>query len=138
MDNGQTSFLGMLDSANYKFFFHPELESIKNDCGVFVENVLKFNAGKLTSDNVEVKIALCGKTCYFDFGYTSAKDNSYGHYSPLDEMSHSFHRNNTAENVRVFIVNTFEHSVLYNDRNVSKPQKKKLLDMMKKLVMEIT
>ena len=136
-DNGQTSFLGLLDSVHYRHFFHPEIESVKNDCGVYTKNILEYRAGNFTGDYVEVNIALDGKTCYYDYSYSSANDSNYGHGSPLDESSFSFHRNNRAENVRKFIVDTFEHSVLKNDNNVCKPQKAKLLNMMMKLVKEI-
>lgn len=137
-DSLTISLLPALDAATHPdVWLFPSMESTANDCGVLTEDVKTFTKGSWNKYLVEVKIGAVGNKVFFEFGLNSSKDNGYGRFSPLDETSYQCNRNNTIDDLRKFIVNDFEHSVLARDNNLCRQSKKELLKICKELVKEI-
>lgn len=130
MDNGQMDMLDLLEGHG-EWLLSNIPEGGKNDCGVFVDNVLKFREGKLTRDNIEIKLCRFGKYIYYEFDYMVG---TYGSGSPINEQSFNCHRNNTIKTLVDAIYNDFIHSVCGYDRNLDnyKEGKKKLVALCRK------
>ena len=138
-DSLTISLLPELDAATHPdVWLFPGMESLKNENGVYTENVKKYKAGTWSKWSVELTIAADGIKVYYEYGLTNGLiDNYYMHYTPLDEYSRWCNRNNTVENLREFIANSFANSVLPNDRNLSERSRRELDKLMRKLVKEI-
>ena len=54
----QLSFLPTLDDAEHASWLLNGMHGVKNDCGVYVENVFRFREGKLSGVYVEVNLCL--------------------------------------------------------------------------------
>jgi hypothetical protein len=107
-------------------------EGIKNDYGVYTENVLEFMEGKLSSTNVKVNLCAEGNFIIYEFSY-QAKD--YGCSHPLVHKSHYCHRKNSASFLAECIYNDFQHSVVPYDKNLVNYTKetKELLKLCRKV-----
>ena len=107
-------------------------EGVQNDCGVYVENVLRFREGKLTGVYVDVDLCAEGDFIIFEFSY-QAKDYGCGH--PLCRPCHQCHRKNSASFLADCIYNDFQHSVVSYDKNlVNYPKEtKELLKLCRKV-----
>lgn len=107
-------------------------EGIRNDLGVFTENVLEFMEGKLSRTHVRVNLCAAGYYIIFEFSY-QAKD--YGSCSPLVHSSHSCHRKNSGPFLAECIYNVFQHGVVPYDKNlVNYPKEtKELLKLCRKV-----
>ena len=105
---------------------------IKNDCGVYTENVLEFREGKLTGVNVEVNLCAEGNFILFEFSYQTG---TYGCGHPLCRPCHECHRANSAEFLAEMILSSFKNSVVPYDKNlVNYPKEtKELLKLCKKV-----
>ena len=60
-------------------------EGVKNDCGVYVENVFRFREGKLTGVYVDVYLCAEGDFIIFEFSYQAG---NYGCGHPLCRPCH--------------------------------------------------
>ncbi len=107
-------------------------EGIKNDCGVFTENVLEFREGKLAHNNVLVQLCADGDFILFEFSYQAG---NYGCGHPLCRPCHDCHRNNSASFLADYIYNVFQYSVVPYDKNlVNYPKEtKELLKLCRKV-----
>lgn len=130
--NDQISFLPMLDDAEHPTWLLSGRPGIKNDCGVYTENVLEFRDGKLTGVNVEIKLCAEGNFILFEFSYQTG---TYGCGHPLCRPCHECHRANSAEFLAECIYHDFQHSVVPYDKNlVNYPKEtKELLKLCKKV-----
>ena len=107
-------------------------EGVKNDCGVYVENVMKFSEGKLTGTNVTIELCAVGKFILFEFDYFVG---TYGVGHPLSLTCHECHRANSAEFLAEMIFSTFKNGVVPYDKNLVNYQKetKELLKLCRKV-----
>ena len=130
--NDQISFLPMLDDAEHPTWLLSGRPGIKNDCGVYTENVLEFREGKLTGVNVEVNLCAEGNFILFEFSYQTG---TYGCGHPLCRPCHECHRANSAEFLAEMILSSFKNSVVPYDKNlVNYPKEtKELLKLCKKV-----
>lgn len=130
--NDQISFLPMLDDAEHPTWLLSGKPGIKNDCGVYTENVLEFREGKLSGVNIEVELCAVDKNILFEFSY---QVKTYGRGCPLWEESHKCHRANSAEFLAEMIFSSFKNSVIPYDKNlVNYPKEtKELLKLCKKV-----
>lgn len=130
--NDQISFLPMLDDAEHPTWLLSGRPGIKNDCGVYTENVLEFREGKLTGVNVYVRLCAEGNFILFEFSYQTG---TYGCGHPLCRPCHECHRANSAEFLAKCIYHDFQHSVVPYDKNlVNYPKEtKELLKLCKKV-----
>ena len=87
-------------------------EGVKNDCGVYVENVFRFREGKLTGVYVDVYLCAEGDFIIFEFSYQAG---NYGCGHPL--------------------CRPFQHSVVPYDSNLKNYPKetKELLKLCRKV-----
>ena len=130
--NDQISFLPLLDDAEHPTWLLSGRPGIKNDCGVYTENVLEFREGKLTGVNVEVNLCAEGNFILFEFSYQTG---TYGCGHPLCRPCHECHRANSAEFLAEMILSSFKNSVVPYDKNlVNYPKEtKELLKLCKKV-----
>lgn len=128
----QISFLPMLDDAEHPTWLLSGRPGIKNDCGVYTENVLEFREGKLTGVNVEINLCAEGNFILFEFSYQTG---TYGCGHPLCRPCHECHRANSAEFLAEMIFSSFKNSVVPYDKNlVNYPKEtKELLKLCKKV-----
>lgn len=105
---------------------------IKNDCGVFTENVLVFSEGNLMRNYLSVDLCADGDFILFEFSYLAG---TYGCARPLCRPCHDCHRNNSALFLADCIYNVFQHSVVPYDKNlVNYPKEtKELLKLCRKV-----
>lgn len=130
MDNGQMDFLDALEGHG-EWLLSSIPEGGKNDCGVFVDNVLEFMEGKLTKENVRIRLCRSGNFIYFEFDYNTS---TYGCGHPLSIPCHSCHRGNSAKFLADCIYNVFVHGVVDYDKNLDnyKEGKKNLVALCRK------
>lgn len=130
MDNGQMDFFDTLEGRG-GWLLSNIPEGGKNDCGVFVDNVLKFREGKMTRDNIEIKLCKSGNYVYYEFDYSVG---TYGCGHPLSLPCHSCHRANSPHFLADAIYNVFVNGVLGYDRNLDnyKEGKKNLVALCRK------
>ena len=130
--NDQISFLPLLDDAQHPTWLLSGRPGIKNDCGVYTGNVLKFSEGKFTGVNVEVNLCAEGNFILFEFSYQTG---TYGCGHPLCRPCHECHRANSAEFLAEMILSSFKNSVVPYDKNlVNYPKEtKELLKLCKKV-----
>ena len=128
----QISFLPMLDDAEHPTWLLSGRPGIKNDCGVYTENVLEFCEGKLTGVNVEINLCAEGNFILFEFSYQTG---TYACGHPLCRPCHECHRANSAEFLAEMIFSSFKNSVVPYDKNlVNYPKEtKELLKLCKKV-----
>lgn len=151
MDNGQTSFLEMLDATLHEQMMEREFdrkmdveqhnlyewegsdepwilqgydEGVKNENGVYVENVYTFFEGKLTKNYVEIKLCKEGGFILYEFSYMIG---NYGKASPLCKPCFSCHRQNSRKFLAEQVYRSFSFSVLGADRNVKNNGSQKTL-----------
>ena len=131
MDAVQLDFFSE-DPNNRPMLLSAIGEGIKNDCGVFTENVLVFREGKLTRNYVSVNLCADGNFILFEFSYQAV---NYGCGPPLCRPCHDCHRNNGASFLADCIYNVFQHSVVPYDKNlVNYPKEtKELLKLCRKV-----
>lgn len=138
MTEDTISFLPSLDALEHKgVWLFPKMDSKMNENGVFTIDTKEYKLGQHSKYQVELSIAAQEKKCYYEFGYTSGPDNYYGRYSPLCDTSEQCVRNNTIENLKMFVCMSFETRT-ENDRNLSSKGRSELRKLMKKLVEQIT
>ncbi len=128
----QISFLPMLDDVEHPTWLLSGKPGIKNDCGVYTENVLEFREGKLSGVNVEVNLCAEGNFILFEFSYQTG---TYGCGHPLCYPCHDCHRSNSARFLADRIFDVFKNSVVPYDKNlVNYPKEtKELLNLCKKV-----
>lgn len=107
-------------------------EGVRNDCGVFTENVLEFREGKLMHNYVLIQLCACGDFIIFNFSY-QAEDYGCGH--PLSRPDHYCHRKNSGAFLAECIYNDFQHCVVPYDSNLKNYPKetKELLKLCRKV-----
>lgn len=127
----QLSLFPMLDDAEHPTWLLNGKPAIQNDCGVYVENVLRFREGKLSGVNIGVNLCADGDYILFEFDYFTG---TYGVGHPLCRPCHECHRNNSAEFLAEMIFETFKNSVLPYDGNLNNYPKetKELLKLCKR------
>lgn len=107
-------------------------EGMQNDCGVYVENVLRFRECKLTSVYVDVDLCAVDNFIIYEFSY-QAGTYVCGH--PLCRPCHECHRKNSAHFLAECIYNDFQHVVVPYDGNLKNYPKetKELLKLCRKV-----
>ena len=117
---------------NYPMLLAAIGEGIKNDCGVFTENVLEFMEGNLMRNYVRVNLCADGDFILFEFSYLAG---TYGCAHPLCQPCHNCHRNNSASFLADCIYNVFQHTVVLYDKNLVNCHKetKELLKLCRKV-----
>jgi hypothetical protein len=107
-------------------------DGIKNDCGVYVKNVLEFREGLLPHNYVCVRLCAEGDFIIYEFSY-QAGDYGCGH--PLCRPCHECHRKNSAHFLAECVYNDFLHGVVPYDKNLVNYPKdtKELLKLCRKL-----
>jgi hypothetical protein len=123
----QISFLPMLDAAEHPTWLLSGKTGIKNDCGVYTENVLEFREGLIPHNWVCVSLCAEGDFVLFEFSYQAG---TYGCAHPLCRPCHECHRANSAKFLGDCIYNVFVNCVIPYDRNLTDPKENKMLSRM--------
>ena len=121
---GETlSFLPLLDAMEHPEWLLKGLDGVKNDCGVYTENVQEFREGLIPHNYVCVRLCAKGEFILFNFSYKNGTCR-IGH--PLcDDGAHICHRSNGATFLADCIFNVFKHGVIGYDRNLEGHDKAK-------------
>jgi hypothetical protein len=120
------------DPQNRPWLLSAIGEGVKNDCGVYTENVLEFREGLFHHNYVCVKLCAEGEFIIFEFSY---KTGTYGCGHPLCRPCHQCHRSNSAPFLAECIYNVFQHGVVPYDSNLKNYPKetKELLKLCRKV-----
>jgi len=120
----QISFLPMLDDAEHPTWLLSGKTGIKNDCGVYTENVLEFREGLIPHNYVCVSLCAEGEFILFEFSYQTG---TYGCAHPLCRPCHECHRSNSAKFLGDYIYNVFVNGVIPYDRNLTDTKENRML-----------
>lgn len=115
------------DPNNRPMLLYALGEGIRNDCGVYTDNVLEFREGLLSNNYVCVKLCAKGNFIIYEFSY---QVRTYGCKHPLCRPCHECHRNNSAHFLAECIYNDFKNVVVPYDGNL-KNYPKETKDLLK-------